>query len=187
MCHGSCLAFGTENLCTQEVQGKRVLEVGAYDVNGSLRATVVALDPCEYIGVDIQAGPGVDLVCDATALVAQFGEGCFGLVLCTETLEHIQDWQAAISNLKRVCSPGGIILLTTRSRGFPLHEYPDDWWRYEPEDIRAIFADCELLCLERDSLVAGVFAKIRKPADFHEVDLSDYELFAMQDEPVRLE
>jgi hypothetical protein len=40
--------------------GGMVIELGAFDVNGSLRE--VCPKELTYIGLDVQAGPGVDLV-----------------------------------------------------------------------------------------------------------------------------
>ena len=36
----------------------RVLEVGSLDINGSVREL---FEKCDYTGVDLQMGPGVDL------------------------------------------------------------------------------------------------------------------------------
>ncbi len=80
--------------------------------------------------------------------------------------------------LKHICKPEGIILLTTRSFGYPYHAAPSDYWRFELDDIANIFSDCHVLRLEPDSRSPGVFAKLKKPVDFVEKDLSDYELFS---------
>jgi hypothetical protein len=58
--------------------------------------------------------------------------------------------------------------VTTRSIGFHYHGYPYDFWRYEPEDMRAIFVDFEIVALERDTDAPGVFMLARKPAIFRE-------------------
>ena len=102
MCTPSCLDWGKRNLTEEEVRGKRVIEVGSYDVNGSLRSIVESLGSAEYIGADIRNGPGVDVMCPAENLAERFGKGSFDIVISTCTLEHIRDWKLAISNIKNV-------------------------------------------------------------------------------------
>ncbi|MFH0892312.1 MAG: class I SAM-dependent methyltransferase [Candidatus Falkowbacteria bacterium] len=179
MCNANCVIFGVKNLNESEIGGKKVIEVGALDVNGSLRPIVEKLNPAEYIGVDIERGSGVDRICRAEDLVKEFGPESFDAVITNELLEHVKDWRAAIANIKNICRPGGVILITTRSGGFPYHAYPHDYWRYEPEDMKKIFADCEIIALERDPEAPGVFVKIRKPDDFVANSLDDIDLYSM--------
>ncbi len=178
--HPSCRQF-VEKLTVEDVAGKRVLEVGSYDVNGSVRAGIEALGCLEYIGVDIQEGKGVDKICDAADLVKEFGPGSFDIIISTEMLEHVEHWQAAVSNMKQVCCAGGLILITARSKGCPRHGYPDDYWRFELDDMNWIFADCEIVRIEDDKgdearKENGVFILVRKPEDFTEVNLLAHEL-----------
>jgi SAM-dependent methyltransferase len=168
MCNASGIAFGERVLTLEVVAGRDVLEVGAYDVNGSLRPHVESLGPGSYIGVDIAPGPRVDRVLDARELIATFGREAFDLVLSTEMVEHVRDWRAVISNMKGVLRPGGHLLITTRSAGFPYHGWPHDYWRYEPEDMRRIFADLEILAIEPDPKAPGVFVFARRPETFTE-------------------
>lgn len=180
MCNPACIDFGARVVSADDVRGKRVIEVGSMNVNGSLRATIEALGPARYIGVDLGEGPGVDEVCPAEALVGRFGEEAFDLVVCTEMLEHVREWRVVVTNLKRLVAPGGVLLVTTRSKGFPYHEYPFDYWRFEPDDMRAIFADFAIEVLERDTYMPGVFMKARRgstPAP--EPRLGDYKLYAI--------
>ena len=156
-----------------------MLEVGSRDVNGSLRPYLESFQPASYMGVDIFPGPGVDEVCNATHLLDCFGRDAFDVVLSTEMLEHAREWSQVIDNLKLVLRPGGILLLTTRSRGFPFHEAPHDFWRYEIADMRAIFSDFDIETLEPDPQEPGVFLKARKPAEHSPKDLSGHCLFSM--------
>ena len=127
MCSTSCLYFAVEQLSPRDVHGKSVLEVGARDVNGSLRRLIERWSPSKYVGVDIEEGKGVDLICSIEGLVEHFGEDAFDLVVSTEVLEHVLDWRNAVSNVKRVTKPNGVILITTCSFGFPYHGYPNDY------------------------------------------------------------
>jgi SAM-dependent methyltransferase len=179
MCHASCIVFGAIHLDKEEVKGKRILEVGSHDINGSLRPIMESRGAAEYVGVDTVEGRGVDVICDAKDLVERFGKGSFDIVISTEMLEHVRDWRGTISNIKNVCKPGGTILITTRSGGFYYHPCPRDFWRYEREDMKGIFSDCEIVILEKDSLVPGVFIKAKKPRNFIENDLSGHELYSI--------
>ena len=166
MCTATCVDFVRRHLSVEEVENREVLEVGALNINGSVRPLVCALRPKSYVGVDLKAGPGVDEICDAAQLVQRFGASRFDLLISTELLEHVRDWRRVAAQFKEVLRPGGILLITTRSRGFPYHGFPDDFWRYERSDLEIIFSDCECEVIESDPLEPGVFLKARKPRHF---------------------
>lgn len=179
MCNSTGINFVSSNLLPTDVAGKRVLEVGAYDVNGSVRPLVAVMQPDSYLGVDIEPGPGVDMVCDAGKLVEKFGLNSFDLLICMEVIEHVRDWRHIITNLKNVLAPGGVIILSTRSRGFVYHGYPFDFWRFEKEEMELVFSDFKLEVSEPDSMYPGIFIKARKPVDYKEADLRDISLFSI--------
>ncbi|MEM0488943.1 MAG: class I SAM-dependent methyltransferase [Candidatus Bathyarchaeia archaeon] len=180
MCRIEVLEFFIENVRPEEFRDKRVLEVGSKYVNGSVRPLIERfMRPKEYIGIDIEPGKYVDVVLPAEKLVEYFGRESFDVVISTETLEHVKDWRIVITNMKNVLKPGGYIYITTPSRGFPYHGYPYDFWRYEAEDMRRIFADFEIINLTVDHEALGVFVKARKPEDYKPVDLSSIALYSM--------
>jgi SAM-dependent methyltransferase len=162
-----------------DVRGKRVLEVGSLDVNGSVRDDIMAFGPAEYVGIDIRPGPGVDVVCDAGDLVETFGENAFDVVISTELLEHARDWRRIISNIKRVTKPNGVMIVSTRSYGVDFHRQPFDYWRYQKEDFEAIFSDVAVEDLTLDPTDPGLLIKARKPEPFVERDLSDLALYSI--------
>ncbi len=175
----SVLNFVAQCIGKEDVQGKRILEVGALDFNGSVRKVISPLQPAQYIGVDIQAGPGVDEICAAQDLIAKFGEGAFDILASTEMMEHVKPWRVILHNLKTVVRPNGLLLVTTRSKGFFYHGYPHDYWRYEIEDMQKLFSDCVIEKLEKDPRSPGVMIKARKPVNFVEVDLNDWKLYSI--------
>jgi SAM-dependent methyltransferase len=179
MCHSGCIQFAAARLKPDEVRARDVLEVGSRDVNGSVRSIVQRYEPTSYVGVDIEEGPGVDEICDATELVHSFGAERFDAVISTELLEHVRDWRTVIDQMKDVLRPGGVVLITTRSKGFGLHGFPDDYWRYEPEDMERIFSDFEIESIESDTRSPGVFVKARKPTDYAKASLDEIALYSI--------
>lgn len=181
MCNVNCFKWIAQNLSFWEVVNKRVLDVGSYDVNGSLRYVFEMLEPDEYVGTDIVEGPGVDVVCPAQELVKQFGQERFDIVVSASMLEHTQDWRTAVSNMKRVCKKGGLIFLIVPS-SWRRHEHPHDYWRFPKSKVEAMFSDCIILNFEEDEPPdypipnTLVYLKAWKPSDFVEADLSFLEL-----------
>ena len=136
-----------------------VLEVGSADVNGTIRPHFRADG---YTGVDIVAGPGVDRVVEPTRL--PFDADHFAAVVSTEMLEHAEYPAAVLGEMRRVLKPGGVLLLTTRSEGFPPHN-PPDYWRFSPSQIRDLFRWVGLVVevVDSDPEAPGVFVAARKP------------------------
>lgn len=166
--HASALAFATGALTTAEVEGKVVVEAGSYDVNGSARPGIEELRPASYTGADQEAGPRVDLVASVPDLPGLLGAGSADVVVSTEMLEHAVDWQGCTAAMIDLLAPGGLLVITTRSAGFPFHPYPTDEWRYSVEAMGSIMkaAGLEILRLEPDPEAPGVFCKARKPEDW---------------------
>jgi len=52
----------------------------------------------------------------------------FELLFCTEVLEHIADWDAAIGNMAELLGDGGLLIITV-PHFYQLHEVPYDFWR----------------------------------------------------------
>ena len=75
--------------------------------------------------VDIDEKRKPDIVADVHNL--PFKDGEFGVVLCTEALEHFKEPQRAINEINRVLKKGGRLILTTRFV-YPLHDVPYDYF-----------------------------------------------------------
>lgn len=104
--------------CNQAlVDGGRVLEIGSYDVNGSVRSKFLAAR--DYVGVDLTPGPSVDHV----GYGHEYDEpdGSFDLTISGSCFEHDPKWEDTLANMVRLTKPGGIVGATFASRGFPEH------------------------------------------------------------------
>jgi hypothetical protein len=96
-----------------------VIEIGSRDINGSVRAHFPG---ATWIGLDLIAGPAVDVVCDAmeydpTQLV--------DMVICCEVLEHCMTWDSLIFHAAGWLKPGGKILITCGGPGRDPHSAID--------------------------------------------------------------
>lgn len=180
MCHTTVIEFFIETTNPNEFKGKKVLEVGSKYINGSVRPFIERfLKPKKYIGIDIEPGKFVDIVLPAEKVVEYFGREKFDVVIATEVLEHVRNWKLVISNLKEVLKKNGYIYITTRSKGFPYHEHPYDFWRYEIEDMRKIFSDFNIIELKKDPAMPGVFLKAKKPLKWKPSNLLNLSLYSI--------
>jgi SAM-dependent methyltransferase len=90
----------------------KVLEVGSLDINGSIRDS---FNGCEYIGLDVAKGRGVDVVCEAQKYDAT--DASFDHIISCEAMEHNPYWQETITNMIRMCRRGGLVTITCASKG----------------------------------------------------------------------
>ena len=90
-----------------------------------------------FTGTDMREGPGVDRVEDLRGLT--FADGSIGTALCLDTLEHCADPPLAGRELARVTAPGGVCVVSSVML-FGIHGYPDDYFRFTPEGMRAVLS-----------------------------------------------
>jgi SAM-dependent methyltransferase len=108
---------------------KSVLEVGAFDVNGSLKD--FKRDGCEWLGVDLEPGKGVDMVIER-ANKLPFEDNSFDLVVATSVFEHDPTFWLTFNEMLRVVKPEGFIYICAPSNGW-VHRYPMDVYRFYPD------------------------------------------------------
>lgn len=108
-----------------------VVEIGSYKVTGQEELADMRpfFSGVRYIGCDLRPGPGVDRVEDIHQL--RLGDNFAGTLLVLETLEHVANPFQAFSELYRVLSPTGFLMISVPFYFF-IHEYPSDYWRYTP-------------------------------------------------------
>ena len=63
--------------------------------------------------------PGVSFLADDITC-SGLEPGSFDLILCTEVLEHIPAWRAALASMARLLRPGGVLVLSTPQPWSPL-------------------------------------------------------------------
>jgi len=90
------------------------------------------------VTMDINPKFGTDFVGDIHQM--PFKDETFEMIICTEVLEHCYNPQLAVNELRRVLKTGGKLILTTRFV-FPLHDSPNDYFRYTRYGIKQLFKE----------------------------------------------
>ncbi len=78
------------------------------------------------------------LIAQANGLSLPFSDSSFDRVLCSEVLEHIDDWEAMLQEMARVLKPGGILAISV-PRAWPERicwQLSDAYHRVEGGHIR---------------------------------------------------
>lgn len=94
-----------------------MLEIGSYDVNGTVRRLFASAG--EYVGIDLTAGPGVDRVMFGHEVDGP--DGSFDIAFSGECFEHDSRWRETFTNMVRLTRPGGLVTFTCASTGRPEH------------------------------------------------------------------
>lgn len=95
--------------------GKTVLDCGSLDINGNNR---YLFTNCSYTGIDISAGPNVDIV---TAVSDFYPGHLFDVVISTEMLEHDFLCRLSLNRMFHLLSPNGLLLITAAGTNRPEH------------------------------------------------------------------
>lgn len=96
----------------------RVVELGAYDMNGSPREVFGPVARA-YVGVDHRPGPGVDVVSLAHAYAPAQP---FDVAVCCQVLEHDPYWPLTVANMAWLLRDGGVAIVTCAGPGYDRHE-----------------------------------------------------------------
>jgi SAM-dependent methyltransferase len=118
------MAHGAQRVFFEEVKkefpeffsGQRVLEVGSLNINGTVRDF---FDNCAYIGVDVDSGPGVDIVAQGQDL--SYPKSSFDITVSAECFEHNPYWRETFVNMSRMTRTGGLVVFTCAAEGRPEH------------------------------------------------------------------
>jgi SAM-dependent methyltransferase len=114
------------------LEGKKILDVGSYDVNGTLKPI---FEKGIYTGLDMEAGPNVDVVSDAHNI--PFENEVFDVVTSSSCFEHDDMFWVTFLEMCRVVKPGGYLYVQAPSNG-PYHGWPGDNWRFYIDSWKAL-------------------------------------------------
>lgn len=103
---------GVRNKFPESFNKAKVLEIGSLDINGSIRQFFT---DCDYLGIDVGEGKGVDLVCQGQDF--QGKANSFDIAISCECFEHNPYWVASFENMHRVVKKGGLVVMSCATTG----------------------------------------------------------------------
>lgn len=113
--------------------GANVIDIGCGGVD--LRSKLGGIN---YIGFDIRPGPHVTVEGDAHRLSRYFSPQSLDAAVSISAFEHFaMPWKVVIE-LNRVLRKDARVLVASHQT-FPLHEEPEDYWRFSSASWRSLF------------------------------------------------
>jgi hypothetical protein len=138
------LDFVLEN--RDRVEGP-ILEIGSRD-HGNTNDLRGHFPGLRYVGADMEAGKGVDVVCDfidpLEVVDARLGRARFRTVVCFSVMEHCRQPFRMAENITAVTVPGAWLFLSV-PWVWNMHGFPDDYWRFTPSAVRLLFPQFRVL------------------------------------------
>jgi SAM-dependent methyltransferase len=108
----------------------------------------------EHIGIDVFAGPRVDIVI-RRGEPWPLSEESFHAVLCTQVLEHVVDLDHVVGEIHRVLKPGALLVVSVPF-AYNEHGAPHDYRRFSAHGLRLEFErDYEILEIRRQGGIAS--------------------------------
>lgn len=121
-----------------DMKGKKVLDVGSFNVNGALDVQFKEAG-LEYTGVDMRKGQNVDIVVNGHELSTVFEPHSFDLVVCFDTLEHDDLFWLTLKEMRKILKSGGWLIIGAPSINHPIHQHPKDYYRFTTDSFEDVF------------------------------------------------
>ncbi len=114
----------------------KVLDVGSYDVNGSYK-DIFADKKYEYVGLDMEKGPNVDIVLKNPYDWSEIETDSFDIIISGQAFEHIEFIWITMAEMARVLKKDGLLCIIAPN-GFGEHRYPVDCYRFFSDGMVAL-------------------------------------------------
>jgi len=116
----------------QNIHNKAILEIGS----GKTPAIDLFDKSNKFVLSDIAPQlPGTLKIDVAQMDIA----GEYDLLVCINVLDDVFEYQRAVDNMHKALKDGGKVFLVVNGF-YPLHDLPDDYWRFTESSLRKIFA-----------------------------------------------
>ena len=118
----------------------KIADIGSYDYNGSYKKLLDGPDGWEYTGIDVSAGPNVDIVVPELDNWDAIADESFDVVISGQCLEHVKMPWKLVKQAYRITKPGGHNFhIAPHTWG--QHRFPLDCWRIFPDGMRVLMTE----------------------------------------------
>ena len=119
----------------KSIENLRVLNIGA---GGPVQRIIESSLYNKVTSIDIDPARKPDIVMDVTNL--EFNENSFDLVIMMEVLEHVKEPKKALSEIYRVLSHKGKLIMSTPFI-LGIHDEPYDYYRFTKYGLEYLLSD----------------------------------------------
>ena len=155
-------------LTTNCSKAGRIVEIGSKNHGGIGKGSTVpfrvSFPESEYVGVDLEDGPGVDVVHNIEDGLGPLEPASFDLAICCSVLEHTPRPWVLASNLEALVKPGGSIYIAV-PWVWRYHAYPDDYFRFSWRGVQVMFPNVEFKEMHFSTGKFGEFVRCEAEAD----------------------
>ena len=109
----------------------KIIDFGSYNVNGDVREFY--LKRHNYIGLDIEKGPNVDILMEDPYKIP-LEDNSVDVIISTSTFEHSEMFWLSFNEIMRTLKPNGLFYMNAPSNG-PYHAWPVDCYRFYPDAV----------------------------------------------------
>ena len=151
-------SFGNNSIkkFAKGVENRKILEIGSgKKLKGKYPYSVKQFfdSSNEFIQSDINSEFGHEII-DVTDMKFQKE---FDIIICMNVLEHVFDFQKALSNIHAALKENGRAIIFVPAV-YPLHEEPNDFWRFTEHSLKRLLKNFEKLTITNSGLRQFPFA-----------------------------
>jgi len=139
----------------KSIENLRVLNIGA---GGPVQGIIeLSLNTKKGTTIDIDPARKPDIVMDVTNL--EFNDNSFDLVIMMEVLEHVKEPKKALSEIYRVLSHNGKLIMSTPFI-LGIHDEPYDYYRYTKYGLEYLLSDYKIEIQETNDFAHTILVLI---------------------------
>jgi len=137
-----------------------IIDIGSMNINGIYRPIFENNDNWEYVGMDIQSGPNVDIVGFENI------KDKYDVLISGQVMEHVKRPWEWLPSLKKYIKQNGLICIIV-PHTLDEHKYPIDTYRYFPDGMIDLFEFSNINILEikknyADTMGIGKIVEVNK-------------------------